>query len=395
MDLHANTIGLEMSIMLFVALGGYILASRLNQPSVVGQIILGVVIGPSLLNWVHYSTFVSNVAQLGATILLFVIGLEFELRQLAKIRYAVIGLSGVIVPWAGGYFLAIAFGFEESRAVIIGVALTATSIAITADVLRELGKLESATARAIIGAAVFDDVLALLALALAVQLGAGELMIAPLLMTFMRAAVFLGLGALVGARYVTRVVYWLDGSQLTRRYPEIVFVFAMMMAFLYSIIAEYMGLSAVIGAFLAGVSLEGVNLRYGRSFHEGSDFLRIVFGAIFFASLGILVDLTTFTVQLLWFCIALTAVAVLTKLVGCGLPARLFGMTNTESLAIGIGMAPRGEIAMVIAVLALEAGIIAQPSYTALVVMSLLTTIMVPVVLRNWIYRNAGQDRSA
>ncbi len=384
-----------MSIMLFVALGGYILASRLGQPSVVGQIVLGVVIGPSLLNWIDYSTFVSNVAQLGATILLFVVGLEFKLHQLAKIRYAVIGLFGVIVPWAGGYFLAVAFDFEPSRAIIIGVALTATSIAITADVLRELGRLETATAQAIIGAAVFDDVLALLALALAVQLGAGELAITPLLLTLVKATVFLGIGAFFGARYVTRVVYWLDESQLTRRYPEIVFVFAMMMAFLYSILAEYMGLSAVIGAFLAGVSLEGVNLKHGRSFHEGSDFLRIVFGAVFFVSLGILVDLSAFTVELLWFCIALTVVAALTKLIGCGVPARLCGMTVRESLAVGIGMAPRGEIAMVIAVIALEAGIIAQPAYTALVVMSLLTTIMVPILLRNWIFRNAEPSASA
>jgi Kef-type K+ transport system membrane component KefB len=377
-----------MSIMLFVALGGYLLASRLRQPSVVGQIILGVIIGPSVLNWLDYSTFVSNIAQLGATILLFVVGLEFKLHQLVKARYALIGLFGVIAPWTGGYFLAVAFDFEPSRAMIIGVALTATSIAITADVFRELGKLESAVAQAIIGAAVIDDVLALLALAVATQVGSGAFEVAPLLITLLKAVVFLGAGAFVGARYVTKVVYRLDESALTKRYPEVVFVFAMMMAFLYSILAEYMGLSAVIGAFLAGVSLEGVNLRFGRSFHQGSDFLRIVFGALFFVSLGILVDVTTFTAELLVFCVSLTAVAVVTKLIGCGLPALLSGMNVRDSLTVGIGMAPRGEIAMVIAVIALEAGIIAQPSYVALVVMSLLTTIIVPLALRNWIFRD-------
>ena len=390
MEFHSDTIGLEMSIMLFVALGGYLIASRIRQPAVVGQILLGVVIGPSLLNWVSYSTFVSNLAQLGATILLFVVGLEFKLQDLMKIRYAIIGLFGVIFPWLGGYFVAVAFDFEPSRAVIIGVALTATSIAITADVLRELGRLESAVAQAIIGAAVIDDVLALLALAVATQIGTGAVEVAPLLITLLKAILFLGVGAFVGARYVTKLVYRLDESTLTKRYPEVVFVFAMMMAFLYSIMAEYMGLSAVIGAFLAGVSLEGVHLKHGRNFHEGSDFLRIVFGAVFFVSLGILVDLTTFTTALVWFCIALTVVAVATKLIGCGLPALLAGMTVRDSLAVGTGMAPRGEIAMVIAVIALEAGIIAQPSYVALVVMSLLTTIIVPLALRNWIFKDAA-----
>ena len=395
MDLHTDTIGLEMSVMLFVALGGYLLASRIHQPSVVGQIILGVVIGPSLLNWVDYSDFVSNVAQLGATILLFVVGLEFKLQELLKVRYGLIGLFGVVVPWIGGYFLAVAFGYEPSTAMIIGVALTATSIAITADVLRELGKLESPVAQAIIGAAVIDDVLALLALSVATQVGEGAFEVGALLVTLLKATSFLGLGAFVGARYVTRAVYRLDESALTKRYPEVVFVFAMMMAFLYSIMAEYMGLSAVIGAFLAGVSLEGVNLKHGRSFHEGSDFLRIVFGAVFFVSLGILVDITTFTPDLLWFCAALSVIAVVSKVIGCGLPALLVGMSIRDSLTVGIGMAPRGEIAMVVAVIALEAGIIAQGSYVALVVMSLVTTIVVPLVLRNVVFAKSDTTASA
>ncbi len=387
MNSHGTTVGLEMSVMLFVALGGYLLASRIHQPSVVGQVILGVVIGPSLFGWIEYSTFVSNVAQLGATILLFVVGLEFKLQDLAKARYAVIGLFGVIVPWVGGYFLALAFGFDPARAVIIGVALTATSIAITADALRELGKLDTKAAQAIIGAAVIDDVLALLGLAVVTQQDGNAIAIQPLMITLGKATLFVGAGAYVGVKFITRVVYWLDESALTKRYPEVVFVFAMMMAFLYSILAEYMGLSAVIGAFMAGVSLEGVNLKYGRNFREGSDFLRIVFGAVFFVSLGILADLRIVTGEIAWFCLALTVVAIVTKLIGCGLPARLLGMSNQDSLVVGIGMAPRGEITMLIALLALNAGIIAQPAYVALVMMSLLTTVFVPLVLRNWIYR--------
>ncbi len=386
--MHGSTVGLEMSIMLFVALGGYLIASRIHQPSVVGQILLGVIVGPSVLGWLHYSTFISNAAQLGATILLFVIGLEFKLQDLARWRYLVIGLVGVLVPWIGGYYVTLAFGFESSKAVIVGVALTATSIAITADTLRELGKLDSEAAKAIIGAAVIDDVLALLALAAATQISAGEIAFAALGLTLLKAVIFLVVGIVVGVKVITRLVYRLDESALTKRYPEIVFVFAMMMAFLYSILAEYMGLSAIIGAFVAGVALEGVDVKHGKSFHEGTDFLRIVFGAIFFVSLGVLADLTALTMEVVYFCLALTVVAIITKVVGCGLPARLTGMSTRDSLVVGIGMTPRGEIAMVIALMALEAEIIAQPAYVTLVLMSLLTTIIVPLILRNWIYKD-------
>ncbi len=386
--MHGSTVGLEMSIMLFVALGGYLLASRIHQPSVVGQILLGVIVGPSVLHWLEYSTFISNAAQLGATILLFVIGLEFKLKELARWRYLGIGLLGVLLPWVGGYYVTLAFGFESSKAIIVGVALTATSIAITADTLRELGKLDSEAAKAIIGAAVIDDVLALLALAAATQISAGEIAVGALAFTLLKAIVFLGVGIFVGVKIVTRLVYRLDESDLTRRYPEIVFVFAMMMAFLYSILAEYMGLSAIIGAFVAGVALEGVDVKHGKSFHEGTDFLRIVFGAIFFVSLGILADVSAMTPDIMLFCLALTGVAILTKLIGCGIPARLAGMSQQDSLVVGIGMVPRGEIAMVIALMALDAGIIAQPAYVTLVLMSLLTTIVVPLVLRNFIYKD-------
>lgn len=129
-------------------------------------------------------------------------------------------------------------------------------------------------------------------------------------------------------------------------------------------------------------------MRFSRSFRDGAEYLRIIFGAIFFVSLGILVNVKALTPELIWFLLALSVVAILTKVIGCGLPARLLGINNRDSLVIGFGMAPRGEIAMIVALMGLNSGIIAQPSYIALVLMGLLTTLVTPLVLRNWLYRS-------
>lgn len=386
------SIEFQMSLLLFAALAGYLLASRVGQPAVVGEILIGLLIGPSLLGFITYSGFVSNVAHLGAIILLFVVGLEFKLKEIVNLRYGIIALFGVVVPWLGGFLLARAFEFEMQQALLIGVALTATSIAITADTLRELGRLHTPAARAIIGAAVIDDILALMALSIARQSGAGELEFGVLFLMVVKAGAFLIVGAALGQLLLTRLLHRVDASRLAVKYPELVFIFTIMTAFLYAMGAELMGLSAIVGAFVAGVSLEGLRLRVSMSFKEGAEYLRIVFGAVFFTSLGVLADLHVLDLSILWFALALTLVALATKLVGCGLSARLLGMAPTDAWVVGVGMAPRGEVAMVVALLALNERIIQQPLFLSLVIMSLLTTIVVPLVLRNGPYK---KDRDA
>tara|TARA_R110001592_G_scaffold309760_1_gene584185 strand:+ start:25217 stop:26389 length:1173 start_codon:yes stop_codon:yes gene_type:complete len=377
-----------MSVLLFVALSGYLLASLLRQPAVVGQILAGILIGPSAIGLITYTDFVSSLGHLGAAILLFTIGLEFNVKDLLQLRYAVIGFFGVLVPWVCGFGLALLFDFEPGRASLIGVALSATSIAITADTLRELGKLDSTAAKAIIGAAVIDDVLALLALSISLKASSGDLSLPDIGFMLVKAIVFLVIGVYLSQRYVRHWVTKLDGTVFAQHYTEAVFILAMMLAFAYAIAAEVIGLSAIVGAFVAGVSLEGVHLKHSRNFHEGAEYLRIVFGAIFFVSLGILVDLSAFTSGMLVFLLALTVVAIASKLIGCGLPARLMGMSRIDSITVGVGMAPRGEIAMVVALFALNSGAIEQQAYIAIVLMSLLTAVFAPLVLRNWVYRD-------
>jgi Kef-type K+ transport system membrane component KefB len=387
-----NSVEFQMSLLMFVALAGYLLAYGINQSAVVGIIIAGVIVGPSLLGFVTYTDFVSSLAHLGAVVLLFTIGLEFELKDIAKPIYLMIALSGIILPWGAGFLLAEAFAFDFNSSIFIGTAATATSIAITANVLEEMGKLQTKAARAIMGAAIIDDVLALLALTVSEQLVTGSLQSLTILANLGKAFAFLVIGAFPLRMLMRRVMLWFDDTRVARKFPQSIFIFAMMIAFLYSIGAEAAGLSAVVGSFLAGVAFASMELKQGAIFHRGAEHLKIIFASVFFISLGVLLDIHAINTHIIIFIIALSAVAAATKIIGCGLPAKFFGYSMKDSAIIGVGMMPRGEVAMIVALIGLSREWIQQDTYAALVTMSLLTTIIPPLVLRNWLFKSRDKQ---
>lgn len=389
------SIEFQMSLLLFVALAGYLIAYRINQSAVVGIILTGIIVGPSLLGLVTYTDFVSSLGHLGAVVLLFTIGLHFNIKDIVRKKYLFIAFLGIVVPWVTGFYLAKPFGFDTGASIFIATALTATSIAITANVLKEMGKLETDAAKAIIGAAIIDDVLSLLALTIAEEVVSGELSVPLVFIIVAKAIGFLVVGIIVGGLIVRKAMVRLDNTSFSNRYPESIFILAMMVAFLYSLLAELMGLSAIIGSFLAGVSLTRVKLKHEDAFSEGAEHLQIIFASIFFISLGILLDFHVFTLDLAWFVVVLTVVALLSKLIGCGLPARLSGMSTRDSLIIGTGMVPRGEVAMIVALIGLKQNLIMQDTYAAVVLMSLLTTIIPPLVLRNWLFIDKAENQKA
>jgi Kef-type K+ transport system membrane component KefB len=377
----------QMSLLMFVALAGYLIAYRINQSAVVGIILAGIVVGPSLLGLVTYTDFVETLAHLGAVVLLFTIGLEFKIKDIAKLNYFVIALFGILVPAVSGYLLAAVFGFEFKASIFVGTALTATSIAITANVLREMGKLQTSAAKAIIGAAVIDDILALLALSVSEGLVSGTISVTTILLTAGKAIAFIGAGICFGQFVLSKLIVRLDRTKIAGKYPESIFIFAIMVAFLYAMGAEFVGLSAIVGSFLAGASFAGVKLTRGAVFRDGAEHLQIIFASIFFVSLGVIMDLHSITVQLLWFVVALTLVAIASKLIGCGLPALSQRMSMKESSIIGMGMVPRGEVAMIVALIGLSQGLIDSAIYSALILVSLLTTIIPPLILRNFLFK--------
>ncbi|HJK23670.1 MAG TPA: cation:proton antiporter, partial [Methanocorpusculum sp.] len=307
----------------------------------------------------------------------------------------------------GGYATSLFFNMDFYTAIFIGTALTATSIAITANVLREMGKLHQPFAKAIIGAAVIDDILSLIVLSICKDLGStGELVPMAVLLTVIKSIGFVVIAAVVGIKVIPPLISKMDTTKLARQFPEFVFIFAMMVAFFYAMMAESVGVSAIVGAFLAGVCVNRVSLKHSLDIKLGAEYLYIIFAAIFFVSLGIIVDLQYLfeKPEMLWFIIALIVVAIITKVIGCGLPARILGMNTRDSLIIGFGMAPRGEVAMIVGLIALThfqemaeaATDVVQKEYLlqlgnevfiAIVLMSLVTTVIVPLVYRGWFFK--------
>ena len=377
------TIELQISLVLLFALAGYLLSSRINQSAVVGVIIVGIIIGPSLLSIVEYSDAIKMLAHLGAIMLLFAIGLEFKIKDIYQIKYIFIALIGIILPWIAGYFLGDLFGYGFKESMFIGVSLTATSIAITASVLKEMKKLNTPAAKAIIGAAVIDDVLGLLALSIAIQSAKGDnIAIAEILTIAAKSTVFL-IAGILAAPYIKKLFIKLDEKGVAKEFPDFLFIMSIMFCFLYASVAEIIGLSAIVGAFLSGAVLEGIKFKNSKGLKEGAEYLHIIFGAIFFISLGILVNLKELTFNILPFFVILLFAAILTKVIGCGIASRLASYSKTESMVIGFGMSPRGEVAMIIALIGLTSNIINQDLYVSIVLMSLITTIITPIVIRN------------
>jgi Kef-type K+ transport system membrane component KefB len=382
----------ELTFLLVVSLFAGFLFARFGQPRVLGYIVVGVVIGPSMLNIIRSSgtsvsplpESVQMLALLGAIVLLFMIGLECDLRQVYAKRSIAIAFGGVVVPWIGGYLLALSMGFG-SDAIFIGATLVATSVAITASVTSQLGLIGTPIAYAIVGAAVVDDVLGMIVLGISKDLVPGTgLDYGSIILLVVGAILFIVVGAWLGSRYLTKLVFDVQVSGFRRKLPMSGFVLALAIAFLYAFVAEAIGITAIVGAFVAGTAFSGSPLRDG--LRKGTNYLEALFVPLFFVSLGVAVDVRGIADALV-FGIVLTLVAVATKIVGCGVSAKLTGMSWWDSLAVGVGMTPRLEIALVIAYYGLSNLIIDEKTYSVVVFMGLLTAVFAPALLRSVLKR--------
>jgi len=220
------SIGLQISMLLFFALFGYLIALKINQSAVVGVMVVGIIVGPSFFGFIDYTEFVEALAHIGAIVLLFAIGLEFKLREVYSIKYTFIAVGGVIVPWISGYFLAVFFGYSFIESILIGTALVATSIAITASVLLEMGKINTSIAKAIIGAAVVDDILSLIAISIVTQMTHGGTDVVAIIVMVTKALLFVGGGIFIG-KYVRGIFVKLDGKDIAKKFPDFLFILAM------------------------------------------------------------------------------------------------------------------------------------------------------------------------
>jgi Kef-type K+ transport system membrane component KefB len=393
-DAILGNLWLQLSLLLSFAIASSFLFAKFRQPKILGHLVIGIVIGPSVLGLISVGgtqtgDMVEQLANLGAILLLFMIGLECDIRELYTRRSMVIALGGVVVPWICGFVLAWLMlpqpgvGYDKfAQSVFVGAALVATSVAITASVLREMKVIGSDTARIILGAAVVDDVLGMVVLGIAKGTAEGTgIHLDEMLWLLFASATFVGLGAYLGSKYISRAVAAIQKRGAERGIEESGFLLALCIAFIYSVVSESIGISAIIGAFVAGTSF--ARCEFSSSYKKQLSVLEMVFAPIFFVSLGILVDLREMSGSAWLFAALLTVVALSSKVAGCGIPARLLGLSRRESIAIGIGMSPRMEVAMIIGLYGLTVGIISMEIYSVIILMGLLTAVFAPLLLRN------------
>ncbi|MDH3364760.1 MAG: cation:proton antiporter [Thermoplasmata archaeon] len=391
-DSTISSMWFQLALLLALAMLSSMVFRRLGFSKVVGQIALGIIIGPSLLGLVvaeegDAGDLVTLFAPFGAIIMLFMIGLECDIREIYTKKNILIAIGGITLPWVAGYLLAWYLlpepGADYSRfyqSIFIGTALVATSVAITAGVLREMGIIGSKVAKTILGAAVVDDILGMVVLAITAGVATGEgVDVTGLAQITIAAVAFVALGSYLGMKVVVRVIGWVERIGMARGMKESGFLLALSFAFLYAFISELIGISAIVGAFIAGTSFSACE--YRKQFMEGIAFLEWVFAPIFFLSLGILVDIRL-PAELWIFAIALAAVAMLSKLIGGGIPAWLTGMNRRESISVGLGMAARLEVAMIIALYGLTEGIIDTPLYSAIIIMGVVSVLVAPTLLK-------------
>ena len=396
----------QLSILLVLATLSHFTIKRFRQPTIVGEIVLGILLGPSVIGFYFNVTLfdpalVASFASLGAIFLLFLIGLETDFRTIYTRKNILVASGGVALPLLFGllaaYFLVPAGdvganGTRFAMALFVGATLTATSTAIAAAVLLDLGLMRQPVAETIMGAAVVDDILSLIILSLVVGTSRGQLDPLALGLLVVTALAFLGVGMAVGLYFFRKVVVRIqvEGMKLGLKHGG--FIIAMAITFLYAFVAEVVGLSAIVGAFLAGSLFGSTPLR--EDFTEGAGYLGAVFTPIFFISLGLQVDLPAAvgSSQLLLFGVVLTFIAIVTKVLGCGIPAWLSKMTRHEAASVGWGMTPRGEVGLIVALSALNAEVIRDTLFSVIVVVMVLVSVL-PAPLFKRSLANVDRDR--
>lgn len=377
-NLEHTAILLDLFIMLAAAKLMAEMFERLKQPAVVGEILAGVLIGPSLLGWVTPSDTISILAEFGVIFLLFNVGLETKPQSIFVVgrRAMIVAVLGVVLPFVAGYFIAIAWGGSFVESMFIGAALVATSVGITARVLGSMGLLDTSTARIILGAAVIDDILGLIILSLVSAVGQGSVSYVGLAKTAVAAVLFTVFVALVGSRVINGLAPFIQRLRLGKPF----FTLGLILCLGLSVASAYVGVAAIIGAFLAGMALAEAT-EENHKMHRLTSGVTEFLVPFFLVNIGMQLNLSVFRdTSVIVFALVLTAIAVVTKFVGCGIGA--WGMPRREMAQVGIGMVPRGEVGIVVAQIGLGLGVIGQTFFAAVLFMAVATTLIAPPFIK-------------
>ncbi|PGZ58737.1 cation:proton antiporter [Bacillus cereus] len=361
------------------------LSVRLGQPSVLGKLIVGIVIGPAVLGWIENSELLTQLSNVGVILLMFMAGLETDLEELNANRNSslAVALGGIILPFVGGYVSGLVMGMEQGNAVFLGLLLCATSVSISVQTLRDLGKMKTRESTTMLGAALFDDILVVILLAFAMSfLGTDDV---NLTMVILKKVVFFASIILIGWKGVPAIMRWLSPLRVS----ESIVSAALIICFSFAYFGELLGIAGIIGAFAAGIAISQTNYKHEVE-KKVEPIAYAMFVPVFFVSIGMNITFDGIGNQI-WFILALTVIAVLTKLIGCGVGARMTGFDAKSSAIIGSGMVSRGEVALIIAGTGLSSGLLAQDYFTAIVIVVILTTMITPPMLK---YTFGAKDKA-
>lgn len=359
------------------------ITKRFHLPQVVGALVAGIVLGPAMFNMLHETDFLQQLSSLGVIVLMFTAGLETDIKELKKTGVAsfIIALLGVVIPLVGGFTLAMLFNKGTSTEVIlqnifIGIILTATSVSITVETLKELGKLNTKAGNTILGAALIDDILGIIALTLITSFSDASVSIFIVILKIVLFFIFAGVIGIILHYLFRRWVKMYEADK--RRFVIISFVICLLLSF---IAEEFFGVADITGAFIAGLIISDTEKTgYINSRFETLSY--ILLSPVFFASIGVKVELGKMTTETIIFTLILIVIAILTKIIGCGLGAKVCKYSNKESLQIGVGMISRGEVALIVASKGLAIGLMVEQFLAPIVLVVVVTTIVTPVLLK-------------
>ncbi len=366
-----------------------LLTKKFQLPQVVGALLAGLLLGPAILNVIQETAFIKETAEVGVIVLMFCAGMETDVQEMKKCGKAafVIALIGVIVPLLGGFGVAYFFnrpgvlGSDASASVMlqnifIGIILTATSVSITVETLKELGKLKTRSGNAILGAAIIDDILGIIALTIVTSMTDSSVKLGVVLLKIVAFFIF---SAVVGFLFYKFYTKWVVPNQKgLHRHVIIAFVFCLLMAYVSEAV---FGVADITGAFIAGLIISCTQ----RSQYLASKFDVLSYAylsPIFFASLGLQVTLPSMSSSVILFSVVLVIVAVLTKVIGCGLGAKLCGYQNYQCARIGVGMISRGEVALIVASKGASLGLMSSNLLGPVILVVIVTTVITPILLK-------------
>ncbi len=383
---------IALVIVIFAAkMGGYI-STRFRQPSVLGELLVGLILGPTILNilfsWPLFhepellKEALTLMAELGVIMLMFLAGLELHLPELLRSGKvsAFSGILGVLVPLGTGYGTAVLFGVQSTEALFIALTLSATSVSISAQTLMELGVLRTRVGLGLLGSAVFDDILVILLLSVSFVLVSGGVSegLGGVAVTVLGMVAYLIAAILVGLFLLPRLAIWVERLPISQGIVAFTLIVILFFAWAAEVIG---GMAAITGAFLVGLFL--ARTPFKERIERGVSTMAYgFFVPIFFVNIGLTVNMRAVGDNAILFAVAITIVAVVSKIIGSGLGGLLSGFKRREAMQLGIGMVSRGEVGLIVATFALSEGLLSVGNYSIVVFMIIVATLITPPMLR-------------